>query len=134
MDASRVCSGTFGHVYIDGEEYEEVQECTADETMDKKDVILVGSTRKKFKCGLRSGAGTLKGYKVTSKILELEFKKFEILTELDDPEAFGAERIRLKGCMFDKLSLVNFKAGELCEEETPFTYDDYELVDPIKAN
>lgn len=134
LDASRICNGSYGKVYIDGEWQSNVNECTATEEMEKKDVVTCGSTRTKYKRGATKGSGTIKGYHITSKMIQQGFKKFEVLTSLEDPEAYGFERIRLIGCMADKISLVNFKGGDLVEEETPFTYDDYELVDPIEAD
>ena len=80
------------------------------------------------------GTGSMNGYKVTSDMIKRGFKRFEIITALEDPEAYGHERIRLKNCMADKIQLVNLKANELVEEETPFTFEGYELLDPIEAN
>lgn len=132
LDASRVCSGNFGRVFKDGIEYSEVSECTVDVEIDMKEIPTVGSTWIGYKSGLKKGSGTIKGWKVTSEMIEQGFDKFELLTELDDPDAYGAERIRVKNCRFTKINLVNFKAGDVIEEESPFVFTGYELVDPIK--
>ncbi len=133
LDASRVCSRTYGKIYLDGKWHNNVSECTADVETDMKSIITCGSEWEDNKAGAKKGSGTIKGYKVTSDMIKQGFKKFELLAELDDPEAYGAERIRLKNCKATKLSLVNFKAGDICEEETPFVFSGYELVDPIEA-
>ena len=51
--------------------------------------------------------------------------------KLYDPEAFGAERIRLKNVMFDNIDLANWESGKEIEEEWKFTFEEYELLDPI---
>ncbi len=134
LDASRVCSGTYGRVFKDGKEYPQVSECNADVEIDMKEIVTVGSQWTGYKSGIKKGSGTLKGWKVTSEMIEQGFDKFELLTELADPESYGCERIRLKNCRFTKINLVNFKPGEVIEEEMPFVYTGFELVDPIVAD
>ena len=133
LDGSRVCSGTYGKIYLDGKWHNNVNECTADVEVDMKEILTCGSEWQDNKRGAKKGTGTIKGFKVTSEMIKLGFDKFEMLTELDDPEAYGVERIRLKNCKASKVSLVNFKAGDICETETPFVFSGYELVDPIEA-
>ncbi|OSA97778.1 UNVERIFIED_ORG: phage portal protein [Clostridium botulinum] len=134
LDSSRICSGTYGRVFKDGKEYPQVSECTADVERDMKETPTVGSEWVSYKGGLKKGSGILKGWKVTSEMIQQGFNRFELLTELDDPEAYGAERIRLKNCQFTKINLVNFKAGEVIEEEMPFVFSDFDLLDPITAD
>lgn len=134
LDASRVCSGTYGKIYRDGKWDNNVSECTADVEQDMKTIITCGSEWEDNKGGAKKGSGTIKGYKVTSDMIKQGFGKFELISELDDPEAYGAERIRLKNCKATKISLVNFKAGDICEIETPFVFSGYELVDAIEAD
>lgn len=134
LDASRICSGTYGRVFEDGKWLDNISECTMDAEQDLKEVNLVGAEWTAHKAGLKKGTGTIKGYKVTSDMIKNGFKKREILTELDDPEAYGAERIRFKNVRASKINFVNFKAGEICEEETPVVWSGYELVDPIERD
>lgn len=133
LDASRVCNGTFGKIYIDGQWQSHVNECTADVEQDMKEITTCGSEWTGHKGGAKKGSGSIKGYHVTSDMIKRGFKKFELLATLEDPEAYGYERIRLKNCRATKISLVNYKGGELVEEDTPFVYDGYELIDPIEV-
>lgn len=73
----------------------------------------------------------MSGYKVTSDMIQRGFQKFNIIQKLDDPEAYGFERIELKNCMVDRIQLANWTAGEEVVEETPFTFEGYDLLDPI---
>jgi hypothetical protein len=56
----------------------------------------------------------------------------ELIMKLDDPESYGAERIRLKGVQFSKIDLIKFEAGSLVETELPFVFTGYDLLDEIK--
>lgn len=133
LDASRIIHGRYGHVLIDGVEQTNLQECTAEVEPDIKDVNLLGADWTQYKTGTLKGSGSMNGYKVTSDMIKRGFKKFEIIAKLDDPEAYGHESIRITNCMPTKLSLLNLKAGDLIEEETPFNFVGYELLDPIEA-
>ena len=109
LDASRVCSGTYGKIYVDGEWQTQVSECTFDVEVDMKEILTCGSEWTGHKAGAKKGSGSIKEYKVTSDMIERGFKKFEVISELDDPEAYGFERIRFKNVRVTKISLVNFK-------------------------
>lgn len=74
------------------------------------------------------------GYKVTSDMIQRGFTKFEIISKLNDPESYGHESVLLKGCMVDKIQLANWTAGEEVPEETGFTFEGFELLNPIVAN
>lgn len=134
LDASRVCNGTYGKIFIDGEWQSHVNECTADVELDMKEIVTCGSDWVGHKGGAKKGTGNIKGFHVTSKMIQQGFKKFELLSSLEDPESYGFERIRLKNCRATKINLINFKGGEIVEEDTPIVFDGYELVDPIVAD
>lgn len=132
LDASKTIHGSNGKILIDGEWQTNLTECTADVELDKKELNLLGDDWTRYKKGNKKGTGSMSGYKISSAMIEREFGRFEIITALEDPEAYGFERIRIKNCMADKLQLVNLKANELVEEETPFTFEGYELLDKIE--
>ncbi|RXM79577.1 phage portal protein [Clostridium tetani] len=131
LDASRTIRGSKGKILKDGKWQTNLTECTAEVELDKKELNLLGDDWTRYKQGNKKGTGSMSGYKISSEMIQTGFKRFEIITALEDPEAYGYERIRLKNCMADKIQLINLKANELVEEETPFTFEDYELLDPI---
>lgn len=133
LDASRTIHGSKGKIILDGEWQTNLTEATAEVEMDKKELNLLGDDWTRYKEGNKKGTGSITGYKVTSSMIQRGFERFEIIVALEDPEAYGHERIRLKNCMADKIQLANLKANELVEEETPFTFEGYELLDPIEA-
>ena len=50
---------------------------------------------------------------------------------MEDPEAFGAERIRLDDVVFTEIKLADWEAGKLGEESIPFNYSGYEILESI---
>ena len=134
LDASRTILGTYGQVFIDGAWQTNLNHLEANVEVQKRELNLSGDPWVRHKKGLLKGTGTMSGFKVTSAMIQRGFQKFEVISKLDDPEAYGYERIRLMNVMPDRLQLANFTAGEEVLEEVPFTFEDYELLDPIVAS
>ena len=57
-----------------------------------------------------------------------------IISKLADPsvEKFGHERVELRNVQFDTILLSNWTAGELVQQEIPFTFDDFVFLSSIK--
>ncbi|WP_178024970.1 phage tail tube protein [uncultured Paenibacillus sp.] len=134
LDPGRVMMGTFGQIFIEGVWQSNLNHLEASVEAEKKELNLVGTDYTVYKLGRKKGTGTMSGYKVTSDMIARGFQKFSIIHKLDDPEAYGFERIQLNNCMVDKIQLANWTAGEEVTEETPFTFESYELLDPIVAS
>ena len=87
------------------------------------------------------GTGSISGYKVTDELLkevsvvaqsEKPSFRTELIFTLEDPESVGAERIRLMNVMFDKVDLANWEHSTEIQEEWPFTFEGYELLDLLE--
>ncbi|WP_256758695.1 phage tail tube protein [Cohnella sp. WQ 127256] len=131
MDPTRAILGTYGQVFIDGVWQTNINKLEAAVEVEKRELKLSGMEWTTHKLGVKKGTGTMSGYKVTSDMIRRGFTKFDIINKISDPEAYGFERIRLMNCMPDKLQLANWTAGEEVVEETAFTFEGYELLDPI---
>ena len=131
LDASRVILGTYGQVFIDGVWQTNVNHLEAKVAVEKRELNLSGDDWVRHKKGPKKGTGTMSGFKVTSDMLQRGFNKFELVSKLADPESYGHERVRLKNVMVDELQLANWTSGEEVKEEIPFTFEGYELLDPI---
>jgi hypothetical protein len=134
LDANRTILGTYGQVYIGGRWQTNINHLEANAETQKRELNLSGDPWVRHKKGPLKGTGTMSGFKVTSEMIQREFDKFEIISKLADPEGYGHERIRLKNVMPDRLQLANWTAGEEVAEEAPFTFEEYELLDPIAAS
>lgn len=133
LSPERVILGTYGKLYVDGQWQTNVNRVEAQVEMEKRELNLSGDPWVRHKRGPLRGTGTMSGFKVTSDWIRRGFQRFEIICSLEDPEAYGHERIRLMNCMVDRVQLANWQAGEEVQEEIPFTFEGYELLDPIVA-
>ena len=137
---SQVISGTFGKVWWDGELVFEAKGMEASLEMQMEAVKQAGKLADGQKMLGYSGTGTLRTHKVFSRaIRKLSDSvkdgvnpEFTLVSELNDPASFGAERVILKGVQFTTLPLVNWELGALGEQELPFTFSDWEPVSTIK--
>lgn len=141
FDARRVINGTFGEMWLDDEYMSEVTGLEAKVALEQQDVQQCGNFFKGTKIIGASGSGTVKALKATSKFTKVvsdclknkQFPAMTIISNLEDPDAFGAERVKLTGVVFDEISLANWEAAKTGEQSIPFKFSDYELLDIINV-
>lgn len=132
----RVINGTFGEVTIGDDYMAEVTGLEAKVTLEKTEVNQTGSLGKGYKVTGIAGKGTVKFNKITSYFIELTSDNLkngktttcDIISNLEDPDSFGAEKIKLKNCVFDELTLANWEAKKMTEESVPFTFSDWDIM------
>lgn len=141
LDASKTINGSYGYVYHDGQWLTNVKQAEATVEINKEEILRSGTRWVGHKVTSLTGTGSITSYKVTSQFIKVvgaiakdNAKPYatELIFKLADPESNGAERIRLKGVQFDQISLGNFEVGAIVEEELPFTFSGFELLDVIK--
>lgn len=140
-EACRVINGSFGEVWVDGTYMAESTGLEAKVSLDKQEVNQTGTLEKGYKVTGVDGKGTLKMNKVTSYFIKKLSDNLKagktttatIISNLDDPDAFGAERVQLNGCVFDELTLINWEAKKLGEESIPFTFSSWDILDAIEV-
>ena len=138
-EANRVINGTFGEVWLDSDYMAEATALEAKVTLEKQEVSQTGTLAKGYKITGVEGKGTLKMNHVSSYFIQKLSDNLKqgktttatIISNLDDPDAFGAERIQLNGCVFDELTLINWEAKKLGEESIAFTFTSWEVLDSI---
>jgi hypothetical protein len=129
----RTILGSYGTVFINGEEFASFNHIEATDNYNLIAFNAAGNPRTQHKAGPVEGTGTISGFKMTSRILQMpKNARFEIISKLDDPEAYGYERIRFRSCKFSQKQIANWTSGEHVTEEVQFVYDeDWDLLDPI---
>ncbi|MEH6943718.1 phage tail tube protein [Bacillus sp. JJ722] len=141
LDTTRVINGTFGTVYHEGNWVMNAKSAEAIVEINKEEVPIAGTRWIGHKVTSLTGTGSISMYKVTSEFIVLigsiaqdDGKPYvtELIFKLADPESFGAERIRLKGVQFDQIPLGKFEVNAIVEDELPFTFSGYELLDKIE--
>lgn len=138
--AKRIMNGTNGELWLDGEYVAEVYKFQAKVSFTKESVKLCGKMMEDSKMTGAKGTGSVGLYKVSSrlpKLLAAKFKarqepRFTIISKLDDPDAYGAERISVTGVSFDDLTLADWEAGVNGKVESPFTFTDFEYLDMVE--
>jgi hypothetical protein len=138
-DAKNVINGTYGEIWCDSDYLAEAIGLEAKITLDKSEVNMCRKLSKGYKVTGSDGKGTLKMNKVSSYFIRKlgdaikagKTPTSEIITSLKDPDAFGTEKIKLTGVVFDELTLANWEAKKNGEESIPFTFDSFEVLDSI---
>lgn len=134
-------NGTFGEMWIDNDYMAETLALEAKMKLETAEVPKNRTLEKGYKVVGKTGEGTVKLNKVTSYMLKKisdnlkagKATRATIISNLEDPEAIGAERIQLNDCVFTELTLVNWENGKILEEEIPFSFSGYEILESIDA-
>ena len=138
IPASRVISGTWGQVWVNGELWVELSAFQAKFSFNKADINMCGVMATDSKITSVKGTGSLTAHKVYSRnaglsdtILEGHDVRATIVAKLADPDAFGAERVALYNVSFDDETIMDFQSGNVVEKTYPFTFTMREWLDVI---
>ena len=137
--AKRVISGTFGKIWLNGVEVGECFGFQAKWVLNKEEVPMPGKMVVDHKVKNVEGTGVVKYYKTNSRFAIMvgeEIKqgrdpRFIIISELKDPDAYGAERVSVSNVSFDDLVIADWETGVFTKHDAPFTFTDYEYLDLI---
>lgn len=137
---NKVIRGTFGKVWVDGERLSNVKTFEAKATIDYEDMDVNGDFGQKKRYMGYSIAGTMTLHKYDSFILAKyhtgvmngELPEITVVSALDDPTGYGAERVALHDVKFDEITLSKFENRTVTEEEVPFTAGSFEFLDLIE--
>lgn len=139
MNAKNVINGTFGSVWIDNELWAEVESFEAVVNIDYEDVHIAGSLSTHKKQTGWNGTGSLTIKKINSRVNKKmadgvktgQTPRMKIVGKLADPDSFGAERVAIHDVTFDSFTLMKFEQKTPINQDLPFAFSDYELVDTI---
>lgn len=138
-------NGSWGQLFApDGEYLAETQSVEATIRINRRDIPLAGTRRTGYKAMTVQGDGTVRLLKVSSKFLKIVSELMRgpdtqqqfvtsMRIRLDDPEAMGAEVLRLQGVRFWEIN-IGFNVNDILEESIPFTFDNFELELAIGGN
>lgn len=140
MNEANVINGSYGECFHEGVWLTNIYKMTADVEASYGDVKKSGSRWTGQKLLSLKGTGSISGYKITTELAQRvaamtddrksEFRT-ELISKIDDPEALGCERVRLKNVKFSKIPVVGWEVGAMIEEEWPFSFTGIEYLDPI---
>ena len=142
MTSDRVLNGSYGQLWLDGVYMAEVYGLDAQIEVLKAEVPMCGTNSgvgKKFTGW--NGTGSLRFNKVSSTFTKKQAEAVKdgsplvsnIISKLADPSVakYGSERVELIGCKFDTISLSQWEAGQLVQQEMPFTFEDFKFLNVI---
>lgn len=139
FEAQRVMSGTQGEIWIEGKYMAEVTGFKAEIKLIKEEVNQVKTMFKQYKVVGCEGTGNVKMNHVSSYFINLMADNIRkgrqtvvtIRAKLDDPDAVGREEVIIRDATFDKLTLMDWEAKKLTEDDYDFTFTDFEV--PVTA-
>lgn len=138
-NASKVMNGTWGQVWVDSHYVSELASIDAKVTAKTEAIPQCGQLIDGTKVTGLETSGTLKLNKISSYFLKLlaeDMKngiqtQFTIISKVSDPANGGTERVKLTGCTFTELQLINIEQKKNMEESLPFTFTDFEILDYV---
>lgn len=139
-NAKRVISGTWGSVWLDGDHVAECYGLQAKVKFNKEPVPICGRMANDQKVTSIECTGSMRLHKVSSRMAKAigDYIKdgrdirFTVISKLNDPDAYGAERVVLSNVSFDDLTLMDWEAKSVGKVECPFTFTDYDFLDKIE--
>ena len=140
IPGNRVMNGSWGQVWVDGELWMELDGAQAKYAYNKETVQMCGTMLEDSKITSVKGTGSISVKKVYTRnhkradaLLEGRDERAMIVMKLDDPDAFGAERVALYDVSFDDETIMDFQAGSISKASYPFTFGKREWLDVVNA-
>lgn len=134
--AKRVMSGTFGELWWDSDLVAECYKFTAKYTNSKEAINLPRQMVEDSKVMGSKGTGSMGLYKVYSRFRDMadairdgKDVRVTMVSKLDDPDAYGAERVALYGVSLDEVPIVNWERKTVQKDEVPFTFTSHKYLE-----
>ena len=139
--APRVMNGKWCMVYLNGEPVWETDSYEAKVKIEREDVDFVMQMAKDSKMTGLTGEWSMKIKKVFSRgaqLLANSIKKgqdvrIQIISKLDDPDAYGSERLVVENAWFNELTLQKFENAKMVDEEYSGGFTDFYFPDIVKV-
>lgn len=137
MHAQQVMNGSKGEIWIDGTYMAQCTACTATVEAKKAAIQIARKMGESNKIVGYTGKGSLKLNHVSSYFITKLGNDLKngitttctIISNLDDPDAIGAERVAVKDAVFDNLNLIGWENAKAGEDTYNFTFSDWEVLD-----
>lgn len=139
INQNRILTGSNGNVWLNGKLLAQIKSIEAKITGDFEDVNLVGDYATHSAYIGWTGEGTLVMQKIDSTVLVLmkdayktgEMPDIKITTKLLDKFTGKSERAAISNVVITEFMLAKFESKAPIEEELPFKFSDYEILETI---
>ncbi len=140
IDGKEVLNGSWGELWFDGDYMAAVISFKAEVGIKSTAVPRVQTLQSGQKVTGIEPKGEVKFHKTNSVIMKKldafikkgKTPKFKIVSNLNDPDSTGSERVVVYDAVFDKITLADWEAEKLGEESYSFTFSDWDILDTIK--
>lgn len=137
-NGSRVMNGTWGTVWADGSEVAEISAFQLKVTKNWDPINMCGQMAEDRKLTSIKITGSMTLHKVYSRGAE-DVRAADqghdvrrtLVGKLDDPDAYGAERIAVYGMNYDEQTLMDFAAAKAGSVTVPFQATKFEYLDEV---
>lgn len=139
VQQNRFLTGSGGHVWINGRLLTTLKKIEAKVTGTFEEHSFCGDYSTYNQYTGWSGEGTLTTGKVDSTVMKMALDSFKtgifpevkIITKLTDKATGKSERTSIEGVIFTEAILAGFEAKALIEEESPFKFSNYNILETI---
>ena len=139
FNPNRILKGNNGYVWLNGELLAEIKSIEAKITGNFEEANVCGDNATHHSYTGWTGEGTTVLQKVDSKVLKVVadsyktgiFPELSVITKLTDVVTKKSERTAIKNMIITEAMLAKFEAKALVEEEIPFKFSDYEILETI---
>lgn len=139
INQNRVLTGNTGNVWINGKLLAQIKSIEAKITGNFEDLNCIGDYATYSVYTGWAGEGTLTMQKIDSTALDIladafktgQMPEIKITTKLEDKSTKKSERVAISNVAFTEFNLVKFEAKALIEEEIPFKFSDYDVIEKI---
>ena len=138
-NGSRVMNGTWGAIWADGSEIAEISAFQAKVTKNFDPINICGQMAEDRKLVSIKITGSMTLHKVYSRGADdVEAAavghdvRRTLVGKLDDPDAYGAERIAIYGMNYDEQTLMDFAAAKAGSVTVPFQATSFEYLDSVR--
>lgn len=139
VNVNRILKGSSGNTWVDGELLSTVKSVEAKIKGEFSDHNFCGDPATYSSYDGWSGEGSIALSKIDSKLWKKctdAYKSgvmpdIKIITCLKDKSTGKSERVAITGVVFTEFTLAGYKAKEAIEEEYPFKFNGYEVLEYI---
>lgn len=136
---NRVLVGTEGNIWVNGYLLAQIKSVEIKVTGSFEDVSVCGDGSTHHVYTGWDGEGNLAIFKIDSYVLNMLAKAYQtrimpdikIITKLTDVSNKRTERTAVTGVVFTEFMLSKFETKTIIEEELPFKFDNYEVLQTI---
>lgn len=137
-NGSRVMNGTWGTVWEDGSEVAEISAFQLKVAKNWDPINMCGQMAEDRKLTSIKITGSMTLHKVYSRGAEDARSadrghdvRRTLVAKLDDPDAYGAERVAVYGMNYDEQTLMDFAAAKAGSVTVPFQATAFEYLDEV---